>query len=556
MPALSPQQALRTLERLRDRFGAEPAVAKCAALDLLTRSTLRSAGEVLRLHEIACFMRAYPDDARVLARVTRMLARFAARRDLLSHGAALANSGIAGTAVWYPFFWPTARWLGMRWPAQLELDRSDTVAGERIARSLPILVTPAEGAWLRDDKPDGFAALDTLRGARTTDAALLLARLESMPGDSFTREQFHDAIEPSYVLNAGARTPNRTLAHYAATPVAYQHAPLQRARPVLGEAIKLPPRRVRNVSPREGTALIDMARTAMVSRERDLDAFAYGDARDVQIVEDSDGLAFMVNGVLPERRTLLPAIFGAITLRNNVPIGYIQADVLGPTAALSFNTFPTFRGGEAAPVFGRLLAVLHHLYGVTSFSIEPYQLGEGNDEGIDSGAWWFYYKLGFRPHARPALQLVKRELARMRARPTYRSSPDTLRQLARWHVFIDLDPHCRVGLPPLARLGHEVAQLLQPTAKTSRADNEAACSEAALQRTGLASLAGFTANEKQAWHRWAPLVVLCPEMARWPAQERREVAHIIRAKGARSEREFVNRLRAHPRFQRALLGTF
>ncbi len=550
------RQALRTLERLRDQFGAQPAQTKRAALDVLARATLRSAGEVLRLHEMLCFMRAYPDDAGVLARVTRTLKRFAERRDLRAHRVTLANSGIAGTDTWYPFFWPTARWLATRWPAQVELDRDDTVAGERIACALPILVTPTEAAWLRGDKPAGFGALDVLRGTHATDGSFLLDRLEAMPGNTFTREQFHDAIEPSYVLRADAHTPNRTRAQYAAMPVIFQRGPLQRARPNLARAIQQPPRHVRAVNAREGAALVDMARTAMVSRERDLDAFAYGDARDVQIVEDSDGLAFMVNGVVPGRRTLLPAIFGAITLRNNVPIGYIQADVLGPTAALSFNTFPTFRGGEAAHTFGRLLAVLRHLYGVSSFSIEPYQLGEGNYEGIDSGAWWFYYKLGFRPRAREARRLVVRELERMRARPSYRSSADTLRQLARWHMFIDLDPSCRVGLPPIARIGHEIAQLLHGTSNASRADNEAACSEAALQITGLTSLAGFSSDERQAWQRWAPLVALNPQIARWPAKERRAVAQIIRAKGARSEREFINQWRAHPRFQQALLGPF
>ena len=47
----------------------------------------------------------------------------------------------------------------------------------------------------------------------------------------------------------------------------------------------------------------------------------------------------------------------------------------------------------------RLLAARAHLFGTRSFSIEPYQLGKNNDEGIASGAWWFYAKLGFRPRS-------------------------------------------------------------------------------------------------------------------------------------------------------------
>ena len=31
------------------------------------------------------------------------------------------------------------------------------------------------------------------------------------------------------------------------------------------------------------------------------------------------------------------------------------------------------------------------------FVVKPYQFGKGNPEGLKSGAFWFYYRLGFRP---------------------------------------------------------------------------------------------------------------------------------------------------------------
>ena len=109
----------------------------------------------------------------------------------------------------------------------------------------------------------------------------------------------------------------------------------------------------------------------------------------------------------------MPAIYGGLTLQNGVPVGYHQCDLVGRSAAISFNTFETFRGGEAAHTFARLLAALAHGFGTRSFSIEPYQLGKGNDEGLASGAWWFYAKLGFRPRARDGLALARREFARL-----------------------------------------------------------------------------------------------------------------------------------------------
>src|SRR3989304_4501001 len=97
-----------------------------------------------------------------------------------------------------------------------------------------------------------------------------------------------------------------------------------------------------------------------------------------------------------------------------MPNGYAQVDVIAGCAGFSFNTFPTFRGGETAHTFARLLAAIRFVFDVTALSIEPYQLGQDNDEGIATGAWWFYYKLGFRPRAAPPRRIARPELGRIK----------------------------------------------------------------------------------------------------------------------------------------------
>ena len=185
----------------------------------------------------------------------------------------------------------------------------------------------------------------------------------------------------------------------------------------------------------------------MITRERDLAAFQFADPRDAWLVDDGQGLAFALVGMLPEHRLLLPAVYGGLTLQNGVPIGYVQLDLLGRHAELSFNQFETFRDGGAARVFARLVAVTHHLFGCDQFSVEPYQLGYGNDEGIESGAWWFYQHFGFRPRARDARRIALRELRRIARNGRYRSSARSLQALARHHVYFSLDPARNARLP-------------------------------------------------------------------------------------------------------------
>ncbi len=527
---------LAKLERLRDRFDPSFAKAKSALLARLEHSSLASASAVRRLHEVLCFMRAYPDNATVLSHVERMLASFERRSDLVRFRDDLARSGITGTKTWYPFFYPTALWLARRWPRRLRFDRTDAEAQESIARVLPLLLAPIEAAALRELNLPGYQAIDRVRGT-TSDATFLVERIAAMPGNAFTREHVYDSINPSCELEPGADTPARSREKFLATPVVFQTALIRRTRPDLREQIARAPRAVKRCSQTTGQHLLDLARAAMVVRERDLDAFAYGNARDVWIVDDGDGLAFAVIGVEPERRAPVAAMYGALTLRNGVPIGYVQVDLVGRAAAVSFNTFETFRGFEAAFVFARLLAMVHHMFGAASFSIEPYQLGKDNDEGIESGAWWFYFKLGFRPRASDVLSVARAEQARMRARPKHRSNSATLMRLAERHLFFELDPLHQSPLPALP-----------PHVFGARGSDRV---QEAARRAGV-SLRSWSAAERRVWEIWAPLVLLLP-LARWSAGERRAFIRIVRAKAATSEREYISRFAAHAKLQRALL---
>jgi hypothetical protein len=543
---------LRRLERLKAVYEEGAATAKLGVLRRLSRSSLRTASQVERLHEALCFLRAYPDDASVLAQVTRMLERFDRRPDLLTHRDKLTDTGIAGTAIHYRFYWSTALWLARRWPDQLRLEHDDAEAAERIGKALPLVAPAAASEWLGSAPLPPFAAIDRLRGRRT-DAAWLVERLARLPGDGFTRESFADAIDAPYVLEPGRDTPSRSRAFFPPAPRAFQATGLRRTRPDLRAAMNVPPRGVRQLSRRDGTALIEQARGSMITRARDLAAFEHGDPRDVRMVDDGDGLAFAFCGVRPERRFLLPAVYGCLMLENGVPIGYVQVDALGPWAAVSFNTFETFRGGEAAYVFGRLLSAVRHLFGAVSFSIEPYQLGQGNAEGIETGAWWFYQKLGFRPQSTAARRIMRVELARMRLNPRHRSSARTLGKLAGSHLFFDFDATVRRGLPPLnAAYERAVAWLAR---RGGGEDALASAERSALAVTGLKSLAGFTRDERLAWRRWAPLIASLPGVSRWRPAQRRELAEIVRAKAGRQELPFLVRFAAHPRLSKALFGS-
>ena len=113
-----------------------------------------------------------------------------------------------------------------------------------------------------------------------------------------------------------------------------------------------------------------------------------------------EGVALAVIGIAPEHRLTLETNTGYLLIANGVPIGYGGVTPLFRQANTGINIFDPFRGGEAAYLWTQMLRAFHTLYGSERFVINAYQFGAGNAEAIRSGAFWFYYRLGFRPAQR------------------------------------------------------------------------------------------------------------------------------------------------------------
>ena len=541
---------LALLGRIGRRHAPGLAPRKCALLDLLAQARLPTPRHVTRLHELLCYLDAYPDDPRVRNRVRQMLGSFGRRPDLHAHRAALAGSGIAGTDTPFRFFFPTAQWISEHWPGALVLDRDDHQAISDLLAALPLLLPPTQAEWLATQDATDFTPVDRLLPAGMTDADFVNSLIAAMPGDEFSREAFGDRLDLSYVLRAGRGTPERTTARFDTGTVYLQHAALQTGYPDLRLEARRRPQRVRPLGRREARAAIRLARISMITRERDLAAFQFADPDDAFLVEDGHGLSFAMLGVMPARRATLTSAYTALTLKNGVPIGYIQVDVLGRHGALSFNTFETFRGAEAARVFARFIAAAYQLFGCTDFSVEPYQLGIGNEEGIESGAWWFYRRFGFRPRAEQARRIAAREVARRARRPRYRSSAATLRALARSHVFYSLVPGRQARLPRTADWTAAASQALRRFRQPDAAMRRNAATAAVLDSLLAGMDMTWSANARAMLDRWAGLVLAMLAHERWKPAERRQLLRLIAAKSGRSERVYLQRMLQHRRLRR------
>ncbi len=553
---LRPGRALRELEALKTNFDEASAARKAELLGMLARATLKSAKEVLRLHEAAAFLRAHPDDRQVLEVVERLLGNFARRADLRRFRRRLADSGIAGTALNYSFYSATARRLADRWGRHLHVDWRESGAQARLEGRLALLASYAETPGLDEHYLPLKQWVARLKGPNETDAQFLLRRLGRLGASEAERDQLYDELELALTLEPGPATPSRTTAHFPRPKIRFQASPLRRARPDIRRELARKAPTIRPVSEREGAALIELARDAMVTRSRDLDAFIHGDPRDVRLVDCGDGLEFAAIGVVPGRRLMLESVYGFLTLRNGVPIGYVLTSALFGSSEIAYNVFDTWRGGEAGHVYGRVLAMTRAVFGSRDFTIFPYQLGgDGNSEGIKSGAWWFYQKLGFRPRDPAVLALMEKELARMTSNPRHLSGPATLKALAAENVYW-YSGRARddvIGILPLHRVGLAITDYLAARFGSDRERGERICAGEAARRCGVRGWQRWPAAERLWWTRWSPLVLLLPGVAQWSPAERAGLVKVVRAKGGRRETDFVRLFDAHRPLRRAVL---
>ena len=543
---------LERLESLREKFGAPAASEKLRLLTELEHRSLGRAAEVGRLHETLCFSRAWPDNPKLLATVNRMLKNFSARADLNRFSGTLEDSGIDGTDIRFRFYRATALWLVQRCGDSLHIDWEQFEAEDRLSRTLESLALFSERGALQQYMYDAPDWIDRMRSDDETDAMFLIRLFAARCAAEPVLDSVYDELDIPFYLSASATTPNRTQEYVRPKAIQYQRRSIERHAVDLRQAAH---RRIRieNVNRRQAIRLVDLAKNAMVSRSRDLDAFAYASADDVMRVHCSNGIQIVLIGMLPEKRYLLECEYGYLMLRNGVVVGYGTGTGLFGSCQIAFNLFPTFRGAETTELYASVLATFHSFFDADTFSVDSYQIGADNDEAINSGAWWFYVRMGFRPRDREATKLANAEL-RKAQKKGYRSSKNTLRRLANYPLYFSLARERQDVLPIVCTdsISLGVLDYVSQRFGSQREEGARRCSQELAEALGIDSVSGWTADEQLMWHRLNPVIAAIAEVKKWPKADRDALADVIRAKGGVHEMDYVKLFDAHKRLRRTI----
>jgi hypothetical protein len=551
------RRLVEALAAVASRYSTEDQQQKCALLENLERCAIRRPETLLRLHEMLCFLQAYPDAAPLLELVDRALEAFASRVERLGAAARrrLHDSGIAGTTLDYPFGFPMARWLVSRFSREAEIAWTRFADEDRLDETLSLLATTAEGDAFSEG---GMGWRQWLRvakgGRRLTDLQLLLEVFERTGLPKETRDWLFESLALPILWRPRGAGASRTLARLPCRRVFFHTGGLDRDARNLVEALRRPSPPLTRAPRALAEAMIEAARVAMATRQRELHAFSYPNPDDVLTADAGRGLLLAFIGILPDFRLPLEGYYGFLALKNGVPVSYGGGWELFGTLDFAVNVFPSFRQGESAYLATQLLRAYRQIFGMRTIVVDRYQLGHESTEALRSGSFYFYHRLGFRPRDPAVIRVLGEEQGKIAADPAYRSPVPVLKRLAADEVFLSL-PGASAAPERRLRATDVSALVARYIAREFGGDRIGATRESA-ERVGLALGAvhrtAWPSVERRAFDRMALVAALIPDLAEWSPAERRALVAVMRAKGSGSEMRYARRLDAHRRLRRSL----
>jgi hypothetical protein len=571
MTADALDRQLTELEAYRYRFGRNEAASVVKLLKRLDTERFPDTASLIRFHEVLLFLRAFPQGPGVVRVTERILTNFHKKVEALRKTGANMDdfdtfevSGIAGTQMEDTLSFDVARWLIKRMPGKVEVAWDNYEPGRELGTTGPRFIPLLEDdAYVEADTPWRRwleAAGGESKRKKHVTPEWLTSRFEQLPIPPQQKAELYESLRVPLRWSLDNSAISRTRNWKPVRSVFYHNEPLiSRAQVSLANGLASRPPKLTMLSRKQGDEVMDLIREVMLVRYRELYGTTLGDPRsvvraDLGTHEAGRGVTLYLWNLPPDRRLPLRAYVAGLTLKNGVPINYIEAIGLCEWMEVGFNTFYTFRGGEAGWIYAQVLRCLCHRMGTTCVSVYPYQLGHENDEAIESGAFWFYRKLGFRPGRADLQKLAEREEQKIAADSKYRTSARTLKRLAAGHVFYEL-PGSEVGAWDRfstrnigLRVNRRMARDFGGDAGRMRER-----SRRALEKLLGVSTSSWTPLEKAAFGNFALVLADARGLRAWTPEEKEDLVRIIRAKAKPDEMLYLHLTHRHQRLRKALL---
>jgi hypothetical protein len=553
---------LPRLEQARTAIGTIKEREIVQLVSAANRATVgKDAEPLIRFHDLLLFFRAFPPGPQVLRLADAVLRKIELKiKAVLATGANPDDfapeevAGITGTAVEATYSYPMVCWLVRHYPREIAIQwqdyERDTQRGLIWPRFFPLL---EEDSLIEANVP--YRNWLTAARGRRDELPWLVQQFQQLLLSEKEKGSLYDSLEVLVRWDLTGSPASRTVTRKPVRSFYFHQEPLiQRRQISLAQEMAKPklPVKILPLQPAEKT--LDLMKQVLGVRYRELYGTSNASSAWVLQTEIGRGAEIYLCGLPPDKRLPLRAYLAGLTVKNGVPINYFECSSLFDWTEIGFNTFPAYRDGETAWIYAQTLRLLHQVHGTNAISVYPYQIGDDNEEAIESGAFWFYRKLGFRSMHPELEKLAQAEEKKVQANPKYRTPARTLRRLSKANVVYEL-PEAKHGAWDrfsARNLGLAVQRRMARDFNGNAEAMRKAAVSRIVRELGIA-IDRQRPHEKQALADFAVVLNLIPDLARWTAEEKAEMRAIIAAKAAKTEQRYLQLLQKHARLRAAIL---
>ena len=414
--------AIIKLFSIRNQFGKETALEKLQLLSNINIENIESKKAAQTLYSALLFLQAYPDNKALYNKAGALLLLLKKsidnNEDLCYK---LYNTGITGTTICAAFSFEMTKWLKKTRPVAIKFN-SFEADDTQIQSFISVVMDKAESEIFQDCNAEWKGWLKKLRKPGEDILDQLIAIFDS----SNIRPEIKDEIWNAIGINIEIKLIHNCCLPASLAKIFYHRSLIRKAsknehmpKPV---AVKL--------RDTEAEQIIDCSKMILIRHLREIDPISFTSAKLVSYYQLQRGISIALISMVPERRHPIDSYMAYVVFKNGLPVSYGASWVLFNSSRIALNVFPDYRGGEAKYIFSQVLQLHAQVYKLKRFTVDPYQIGKDNSDGIHSGSFWIYYHAGFRPLEKKQQQLAATEAAKIQVNKKYRTAPAVLKTLA------------------------------------------------------------------------------------------------------------------------------
>ncbi len=417
------KKSIEQLQTNRNKYGKEYADLKLSLLKGLDFELLKNSRDLRSLHSTLLFMLAYPDNKIVYKKVSACLKKL----QLLIGSdekikTTLYNSGITETNLCASFSLELVKWMRKYYPDDIRLSEMEANDGQ-ISSILSVVMPKVESEILQDGNADWKSWIM----ASSTNEDELLDRIIALFDQTNIRPEVKDELWGALGINVEIHFSKHSCLPDSIVDHFHHRSLINKKEIEHGPEVKV---RLVKLNNEESEQVVAASRIVLMRQLREIDPITFTAAELVSYYQLGRGLSIALMGMVAERRHPVDSYIGYVAFKNGLPVAYAASWILFDSARIGLNVFPEYRGGESAWIFQQALGLHQQVYKLNRFTVDPYQLGKDNADGIQSGAFWIYYKAGFRPLGLLQKQIAQTEMDKIKANPGYRTSAVILKKLA------------------------------------------------------------------------------------------------------------------------------